>query len=136
VLFRSPASIDWPEGQEHALDSGEWSAHFEARIAAGAGMGAVLELRPLEDWKRPDLLVYWSETEAEAPGPASTLIGKLAGTQRRRFALPLAASIAPGWITVFSLGHQETVFHAALAPPELQPWWASIGYDLSPDTDR
>lgn len=108
VPHPTSASPDWPAGTVEVLDSVDWRARFDARLASD-GRRAVLELRPLEDWELPDLLVYWTEVETDAPGPSSVLIGKLAGTQRRRFVLP---STSPGWITIFSLGHEETVFRA------------------------
>ncbi len=78
--------------------------------------GAVLELQAVEDPERPDVLVYWRAGAAgdEAPSDGSFLLGPLAGTQARRYALPDAARTEAGTLTLFSLAHGEVVAHGPL----------------------
>ena len=81
--------------------------------------GPWLELQPLEDLRRPDVLVYWTARLGERGVPdGAHLLGALAGTQRRRFALPEAAADG-GHLLLYSLGHQQRVASAPL--PRFDP---------------
>ena len=72
----------------------------------GAGNSRVLELTPRRDPELPDVLVYWSASEETTGLPAqSVLLGSLAGTQSRRFALP--SDVRGGRLYLYSLAHQE-----------------------------
>lgn len=73
-----------------------------------------LLLTPRVDLRRPDVLVYWRPAAAEGLADA-TLLGTLAGTQRRRFDLPDAARGSAGELVLYGLAHQETVATAPLA---------------------
>jgi hypothetical protein len=73
----------------------------------------VLELAPHADLGQPDLLVYWSRDGALDRLPEhATLLGRLAGTEVRRFALPEGARA--GRVHLFSLGHGALVGAAAI----------------------
>lgn len=88
-----------------------WSAlPIRTRGFAGAG-GPLVELSPLRDPLLPDLLVYWAAAGAGDPLPdGARLLGRLAGTAPRRFALPAAG----GRLYLYSLGHARLVDSAAL----------------------
>ena len=68
----------------------------------------VLELTPEQDPELPDVLIYWTNSDAtdELP-PDCTLLGSLAGAQARRFTL--AAEVRRGRLVLYSLAHQEIV---------------------------
>lgn len=87
--------------------------------------GTLVELRPREDPGLPDLLVYWSEAEAEvgaaAPPSASVLLGPAAGSASWTFRLPPAAAAGGGYLVLYSLAHQEAVAAAPL------PGWGPEG---------
>lgn len=73
--------------------------------------GELVELQPLRDPLLPDLLVYWSADGAVDALPAGAqLVGRLAGVEARRFALPAAG----GRLHLYSLGHARLVDSAAL----------------------
>lgn len=73
--------------------------------------GSVVELTPLRDPMLPDLLVYWSAAGASDRLPeGAQLLGRLAGTEARHFALPAAG----GRLHLYSLGHARLVDSAAL----------------------
>ena len=83
---------------------------IRARGFAGE-RGALVELQPLRDPLLPDLLVYWSAGGAgDALPEGAQLLGRLAGVEARRFALPAAG----GSLHLFSLGHARLVDSAAL----------------------
>ncbi len=70
----------------------------------------LVELMPLRDPLLPDLLVYWAAGAASDPLPAGAkLLGRLAGIEARRFALPGAG----GRLYLYSLGHARLVDSAA-----------------------
>ena len=84
--------------------------------AASSRFGGALEIAPLADPRRPDVLVYWSsraEVEDRVPED-SHLLGRLAGVQPRRFLLPPAAANRGGSLYLYSLGHQELLDAAPL----------------------
>ena len=88
-----------------------WSA-LSIRTSAYTRDGVVIvELAPLRDPLLPDLLVYWAPG---GPGDrlpdGARLLGRLAGTATRRFALPAAG----GRLHLYSLGHARLVDSAAL----------------------
>lgn len=71
----------------------------------------VIELTPLRDPMLPDLLVYWSAARASDRLPeGAQLLGRLAGTEARRFAAPAAG----GRLYLYSLGHARLVDSATL----------------------
>jgi hypothetical protein len=83
---------------------------MHARGFAG-DRGALVELQPLRDPLLPDLLVYWSAGGARDALPeGAQLLGRLAGAEARRFALPAAR----GSLHLYSLGHARLVDSAAL----------------------
>lgn len=90
---------------------------IRTRLFTGAGdRDLVVEIAPLVDLARPDVLVYW------APGASSDRLpdgarwlGRLDGTTPRRFALPPAASTEPGRLHLYSLGHAQWLGSAPLA---------------------
>ncbi len=95
-----------PVGEVHGLldDVG-----VRARVWTGDD-GPVLELWPARDLQRPDVLVYWSPIAAHDALPERAhLIGRLAGTQRRRMSLPRNAAARDGHVYLYSLGHQALV---------------------------
>lgn len=82
---------------------------IRARVFEGEAGARVLELAPRVDPQRPDVLVYWSDAGAPAdrvPGSAR-LLGRLAGREVRRFALPPGAGA--GRVLLWSLGHGALV---------------------------
>jgi hypothetical protein len=88
-------------------------------FAPAEGGGPVLELVPARDLLRPSLLVYWAATgAADALPPGAHLVGRLAGVEARRFALPAAALGTPGRLYLYSLGHHELLGSAALPAPD------------------
>ena len=100
--------------------SGGWEGlPVRGRVFARPDAGPWLELQPLEDLRQPDLLVYWSALPGGDGLPEGAyLLGALAGTQRRRFALPEAAA-GGGHLLLYSLGHQRRVASAPL--PRFDP---------------
>lgn len=80
-----------------------------------AEAGPVVELMPRDDLRRPSVLVYWAGAGApEALPPGAHLVGRLAGGEARRFALPPAARSVAGRLYLYSLGHHELLGSAAL----------------------
>lgn len=82
----------------------------------------VLELAPVTDPREPDPLVYWSPDPAPSQGglPAGAfLLGHLAGTRIRSFALPADAVGREGRVVLYSLGHQRLIGEFALATTSL-----------------
>jgi hypothetical protein len=75
------------------------------------GFDASIELAPLRDPLLPDLLVYWAaDGTADRLPDGARLLGRLAATEARRFAVP-----APGGrLYLYSLGHARLVDSAAL----------------------
>ncbi len=88
-----------------------WSA-LPVRTRGFAGdAGALVELAPLRDPMLPDLLVYWAAGGGSDRLPdGARLLGRLAGTDVRRFAVPAAG----GRLYLYSLGHARLVDSAAL----------------------
>ena len=71
-----------------------------------------LGLRPLEDVRLPDPLVYWSALAAPRGGglpPDAVLLGSLSALRPREFALPPEALVTDGQILLYSLGHGQLV---------------------------
>ena len=77
-----------------------------------------VELHPEAALKAPDVLVYWHmglpPTEGTVPENAH-LLGALAGTQARHFALPDTTLHTDGHLILYSLGHQQTIAMALLS---------------------
>lgn len=109
------ALIEEPAVGEVQLDRADLFAPLAIRtriLGAGAG-GEVLELTPGADLERPDVLVYWSREDAADRVPdTAQLLGRLAGTEVRRFALPSPAR--GGRVHLWSLGHGALVGAAAI----------------------
>jgi hypothetical protein len=75
----------------------------------------VIELAPLVDLEKPDVLVYWSPEAARDRLPdGARWLGRLAGTSPRRFALPPEARGRAGFLHLYSLGHGQWLGSAAL----------------------
>jgi hypothetical protein len=86
------------------------------RVRRGSG-GFQVELEPATAIVAPEVLVYWSPSAAmgdKMPAEAF-LLGSLAGTRARAFALPAAALGRDGWLLLYSLGHQQVLDAGALA---------------------
>ena len=77
-----------------------------------------VELHPEVYLKAPDVLVYWHlgalPAEDTIPDEAY-LLGALAGTRTRHFALPDTALHTDGHLILYSLGHQQTIATARLS---------------------
>jgi hypothetical protein len=87
------------------------------RLFAGDAAGPVVELAPLADLERPDVLVYWSaDSTGDRLPEGAQWLGRLAGTSPRRFALPADARAHPGRLHFYSLGHAQWLGSAALEP--------------------
>jgi hypothetical protein len=86
---------------------------IRTRLFAGAGDAAQVELIPLVDLARPDVLVYWSRDTATDRLPEGAVwLGRLAGVAPRLFALP--ASARGGRLHLYSLGHAQWLGSALL----------------------
>ena len=88
--------------------------HADATPAARLAV----ELHPEAPLKAPDVLVYWQmgTLPAESAVPEDAyLLGTLAGTQARYFALPDTALHTDGHLILYSLGHQQTIAMAPLS---------------------
>jgi hypothetical protein len=91
---------------------------IRTRLFAGDGAEPVVELAPLADPARPDVLVYWSADAAADHLPeGARWLGRLAGTTPRRFALPPEARGRAGRLHLYSLGHAQWLGSAALEVP-------------------
>jgi hypothetical protein len=74
----------------------------------------LIELEPRQDPLQPDVLVYWGPEFPRASDGlprAAHFLGRLAGTQVRRFALPSGAN-PDGMLFLYSLGHQQVLDRA------------------------
>ncbi len=127
LAFR--ASPDIPRAEILAPDSAGpdgdvfWSSDrvFEAwpsdvRLLRAAD-GVALEIDPRGEGLTPDVLVYWApQAEPRDKVPESAqLLGRLAGTQARRFTLRATTA---GSLYLYSLGHQTLVATGRLPAPE------------------
>ena len=77
-----------------------------------------VELHPEAYLKTPDVLVYWHTDTPAAEGvvpDGAYLLGTLAGTRARRFALPDTALHTDGHLILYSLAHQQTIATAMLS---------------------
>ncbi|MBY0399675.1 hypothetical protein K2X89_05225 [Myxococcota bacterium] len=141
LLAHSARPLGGDETPASATSHALWSSRdafggWPARMALFAD-GSV-EIQPLRPLDRPELLVYWvSEAQPGDRLPDSAhLLGRLAGPLAQRFTLPARAltrigtasstaspepSTASGALVVYSLGHQEIVATARLAPAEARP---------------
>ena len=88
---------------------------LETRLVSTSDGARAIELTPRVDLQRPDTLLYWQPAGATELSDGSLLLGSVAGTQRRRFALPARAGDEPGTLVLYSLGHSEVVATAELA---------------------
>jgi hypothetical protein len=88
---------------------------LEARFTAGVEQKSehgVVELTPLEPLREPDLLVYWTSSEARDALPSfAVLLGRL-GEVRRSWRLPHAG----GYLTLFDLAHGELIASRPVPP--------------------
>ena len=82
----------------------------------GDGTAAFVELEPTSALRRPDLLVYWTpSSQAVVDFPkGARMLGRLAGQEPRRFALPNPAGAGRGVLVLYSLGHQTQVGSASI----------------------
>jgi hypothetical protein len=88
---------------------------IRTRLFAGGDGSRAVELAPLADPERPDVLVYWSaDTASDRLPDGARWLGRLAGASPRRFALPAAARAQPGRLHLYSLGHAQWLGSAAL----------------------
>jgi hypothetical protein len=88
---------------------------IRTRLFAGDAAGPVVEIVPLTDLARPDVLVYWSAEPVVDRLPAGAQwLGRLAGAAPRRFALPAHARADAGRLHLYSLGHAQWLGSAAL----------------------
>jgi hypothetical protein len=88
---------------------------IRTRLFAGDAAGPVVEIVPLTDLARPDVLVYWSADPVADRLPAGAQwLGRLAGTAPRRFALPIGARVDAGRLHLYSLGHAQWLGSAVL----------------------
>lgn len=78
----------------------------------------VLELEPVHDLNKPDLLVYWFAQEDQGQRDQYYLLGSLAGKQSRRYILPPLAYEEDGFLALYSLGHDETIAEVLLPASE------------------
>jgi len=82
-----------------------------------SGTQLAMELQPRENLKTPDILVYchpaFSAGGGQLPERAQ-LLGTLAGTETRRFILPVAASEQETLIILYSLAHQKIIAETQL----------------------
>jgi len=72
----------------------------------------------------PDVLLYWSASDAAAGGqlPADAyLLGSLQRASRQQVPLPRAARERDGHLILYSLGHQEVVASAPLVTRSAEP---------------
>jgi hypothetical protein len=89
---------------------------IRTRLLTG-GSGPVVELVPLRDPMKPDVLIYWAaEGTADRVPDGARLLGRLSGVEPRRLVLPPAAQERAGRLYLYSLGHGELVDTAALPP--------------------
>jgi len=90
------------------------SLAIDLRVREGDADASVVELAPRVDPQEPDLLVYWAADGAaqDRLPDAARFLGRLAGTDVRRFALPTGAR--DGRIHLFSLGHGAWIDAAAI----------------------
>jgi len=76
-----------------------------------------MELQPRTNLETPDILVYchpaFSSDAGQLPERAQ-LLGTLAGTEKRRFILPAAASEQQTSIILYSLAHQKIIAETQL----------------------
>ena len=97
-----------------------WPGHTITTRLCADGMPPTrltVELQPREDFKIPDLLVYWHEgemVEGDRIPAGAFLLGNLAGRQARQMILPEGALQYDGRLVLFSLAHQKIFASAAL----------------------
>lgn len=88
---------------------------IRTRLFAAATGSSVVEITPLADLARPDVLVYWSaDPIADSLPHGARWLGRLSGTAPRRFALPPDARASAGRLHLYSLGHAQWLGSAAL----------------------
>ncbi|RIK93470.1 MAG: hypothetical protein DCC71_23990 [Proteobacteria bacterium] len=91
---------------------------IRTRLFAGDAAGPVVEIAPLADLARPDVLVYWAaDAAADRVPEGARWLGRLAGAAPRRFALPAEARARGGRLHLYSLGHAQWLGSAALEVP-------------------
>jgi hypothetical protein len=109
-----------------ARSLGEWSDLWPGlpittrRLRAPAG-AELVELRPRRDLREPGVLLYWRRAASGGAGddtgaglpPDAVLLGAVAGTEARSFALPPGAG-GEGELWLWSLGHGRAVGRARL----------------------
>lgn len=89
---------------------------IRTRLFSTAAGPPVVEIEPLADLARPDVLVYWSADPSPGRLPdGAQWLGRLSGTAPRRFALPPDVDANAGRLHLYSLGHAQWLGAAALA---------------------
>ena len=93
----------------------------ETRVWSEGWEGApLLLLAPRTDLRRPDVLLYWEDAatvraEDDQPAPTARLLGSVAGTAARIFALPGDARTHDGRLVLYSMAHRA-ILHTATLP--------------------
>ncbi len=117
----SPANDDLSELAEHAPAASpggapgmtSWEGVFGTlSLAGGSGQPQTVEVGPVPDLRRPDVLLYWSPSAPTRGGrlPAeSVLLGRFDRDTGGRYALPHGIVGRGGAFILFSLGHGEVV---------------------------
>lgn len=96
-------------------------AEIGIRVFVDSDTGpANLGLYPNAAVTKPDVLVYWSLSDAAQQMPANALLLGPLGEQARTFSLPTSAATQDGHLIFLSLGHQEIIASAPL-PAVLAP---------------
>jgi len=124
-----PATQDLPVSST-PLSSEDWQLCFEKedhwpglpitmRLYANrqSGTQLAMELQPRTNLKTPDILVYCHLTSSSSTGQLperAQLLGTLAGTEKRLFILPAAASEQETSIILYSLAHQKIIAETQL----------------------
>ena len=101
---------------------GEFAIQTRLHADTAPASRLAVELHPEAYLKAPDVLVYWNVDTPLAEGAipdGAYLLGTLAGTQARHFALPDTALHTDGHLILYSLAHQQTIATARL--PSKQP---------------
>jgi hypothetical protein len=83
---------------------------IDAALSRAPDGGLAVTLEPRSDLRRPEVLVYWAPSGEGASNlpPDAILLGRLSGTARRTFRLPVAEEPGGG-LFLYSLGHQSVL---------------------------
>jgi len=117
----------WEEGELVWSNDALFAAAQITTRALRTPNGWIVELVPRETLLRPDVLVYWTPDAAGEFDSGAHFLGRLGGGRAHRFVLPAWDVPDPdgrarhaegpgGTVFLYSLGHQELIDRAALAP--------------------